>query len=322
MRLQVKHSKPKGKTEKQKKINKEKKSKGPKISKNYNDTSEFKVGKAEIDLTRLTYGIIDSCNAKYIELPDGVITLNQSWIELVILMIANVIENNPDNFLQILGENNVTNQTFSIDSMYGKYSFDKDKDFKVYNIYNTKYYLEAIFSKENLFSAIVGLSKINEIALNEFKIGIERKDYNEVKLNFDLLEDTESIVKISGVASMVKQGIHLVGISLMGVSIEVHRMDVALWHFCNWVHDNYGEMKLMTLPKYSNTGVSLKGTQIDKAYMQIRGGAVSVYTDGDTEGIIRFIKDSMKELEIGEEHIKFKFRALKKKSELKEWEVD
>jgi hypothetical protein len=182
--------------------------------------------------------------------------------------------------------------------------------------------LEAIFNESNIFQAIVGLSKISGISLDEFKIGIERKDYKEIKLSFDMLEETESVVTISGVASMIKEGIHLVGISLMGVNIEVHRLDVVLWHFCNWVHDSYGEIKLLMLPKYASTGIVMEGNQTDKSYMRIKNGRAYAYTDGDNMGIIKFIRDSMNGLGIGEEHIKFKFRALKKKDELKEWELE
>lgn len=336
MRLQVKHSKPKGKTEKQKKINKEKKSKGPKISKYYNDMKEFKADSAEIDLTKLTYGIINSCDVNYIRLKveiedeetkqvktsEEIINIEQSWIELVLFMISNVIENYSDNFLQILGDNGVTNQTFSIDTMYGKYSFDKDKDYKVYKIYNTKYYLEAIINESNLFSAIIGLSKISGIALDEFKIGIENKKYKEVKLNFDILEDTESIVKISGVAPMLKQGIHLVGISIMGVNAEVHRMDVALYVFCSWLYKSFGESNLLTLPMCNETGISLNLGDLNNKCEPIRNSNYCVCTDGNNDDIIRFIKNSMNKLDIGEEHVKFKFRALKKKEELKEWELE
>jgi hypothetical protein len=257
-----------------------------------------------------------------VRLADGTIKLENSWIELILLMLSNVIDNNPDNFITLLSDYEITNQTFCVDKVYGKYNFDEDNQLVVYNIYNTGYYLEANFSNSNIFSAVIGLTKCLGIALNEMVLSIQKKGYNEIELNFDQLEETEIIVNINKLAENLKSGIHMVGIQILGVTTKVHRLDVALVVFCNWMYDNYGYMKMLQLPSYESTGICLENNNEDKSCVAIRGSMISVYTDGNNDGIIRFIKDCMEYLNIDKDQVKFKFRALKEKDKIKEWEVD
>lgn len=321
MRLNVKYKQSLTKTEKQKKANKEKKAKGPKIRKDYNDTTEYKHDNIEMDLTKLSYGIIDSCDVDALLLPDGTIRISNSWLEVLLIMLDAVIENHPDDFVKLFEENAVTNQFFCVDKVYGKYTFEKEQ-YKAYKIFHSGYYLEAILNNANIFSAILGLTKCLEISLDEIKFHLRNKKYKDITLNFDMLEETESIVDINGLASMLKDGIHLVAIDILGVSTSVHRIDVVLMVFCNWAYENYGIGKVKSLGKHGNTGISLGDNTEDIPSTQIKNSELHVYTDGDQNDIIQFIKNSMNKLEIGTDKIRFKFRALKKKGELKEWELN
>lgn len=336
MRLQTKHkSFKKGKTEKQKKIDKEKKDKSPKVSPLYNSTSPYNVRRATIDLTKLTYGIIDSCELTGINMMDGQIDLSNSWIELLLLMIDTLIENKPDNFVDLLSINNVTNQWFCIDKYYGKYTFEYENP-KVYNIYNSGYYLEAIFNNSNIFHAIIGLTKCLGYQLNEIQLNIRNpkldKNINDVDFNPTMLEAEESIVDIDSVYNMLKSGIHLVGMKILESNAKVHRLDVALMLFCNWIYDNYGISGISTIKSNGNTGISLECTSENREnknreenpvqYEQIRNSGLYVYTDLNNDDIIKFMKNALKDLNMDKSQLKFKFRALKEKNKLKEWEVE
>jgi hypothetical protein len=110
----------------------------------------------------------------------------------------------------------------------------------------------------------------------------------------------------------------MVSMNIIDEVVSVHRLDVALVVFCNKIFDEYGVFRLSTLPKYNSTGVKTleEGDELNNNIVQIRESDVGVYTDGDTDEIIQFISDSMQLLEINNEDIKFKFKALKEK----DWE--
>lgn len=322
MRLQTKPKFKKGKTEKQKKIDKEKKSKGPKLCSNYTCMKPLKSASTKIDLTKLTYGHINSCDLVEVTMADGTINIDNSWTELLLIMIDALLSNKPDNFQTLLTENKVCNQWFNVDKVYGKYPLDSEIP-KVYNIYNSGYYLEAVFSNENIFNAIIGLSKCIGYNLDEIQLGLKNKNYVDLDLNFDLLEEEETVVTPYELAPQLKAGIHMVSMSILGVNARVHRLDVALLILCNWLYDNYGMLKMLDLEACGNTGICLEeNTEDDLIYQQIRDSKLSVYTDSNNDDIIKFFKQVLTTFNLDKKQILFKFRALKAKEKLKEYEID
>ena len=324
MRLQTTYKKKKSKTVKKTTTKQGKKSKGPKLLRNYKDDSHYIYDNLELDICQMRYGIIGSCNVEYLILPDGTIELKGSWIEALLIMIDTVITNNPTTFRQLFEKNGVTSQTFSIDTTYGKYNFE-GLDYKAYKIYNSGYYLEAIFSDENIFEALVGLIKCLDMALTDVKFHIKNKYNKEQDLNFTELEDTEAVVGIHEVENYVNRGIHLVGVDIVGSMTRIHRLDVALLAICNWVYESYGTDGLKKLVRQSNeckTGISRQGALIEKEAMPIKDSGYCVYTDLSTHSICEFISFLMNKLNIGNDKLRFKFRALKKSNELHEWELD
>lgn len=322
MRLNKKYKSKLTKTKKSIDASNEKKSKTPKMSIEYRNMEPYNLDKGTIDLTKLRFGIIDSCDLLSVRTMDGVITLKDSWLELVIMMLSNVIENNPNNFVELFTDYGVTNQTFIVDKVYGQYSFDSKLQSKVYNIYNSGYYLEAVLSNSNLFFAIIGLTRCMGLTLDKIELNIQKKGYKEVELNYTELEDNEFIADLDDAASVIADGVHLVSIKLLNETTRVHRIDIALVAFCNWLYDSYGEMTLMSLPRTPGTGICLKGTMEDTMYTPLKSGMLGVYTDGDINGIIEFMKQAVDDIGLDRDAVEFKFRALKKKEELKEWEVD
>lgn len=321
MRLQTVHKKAKGKTEKQKKIDKEKKSSGPKINSNYFSTKPYKPNHGDVDLTKLTYGIISSCELQSVTTSDGVMQLTGSWTEFILIMLDALISNKPDTFKQLLSDNNVANQSFCVDTMYGKYPLSGEIP-KVYSIYHSGYYLEAIFNDKNIFYAIIGLSKSLGYALNDITLHLRNLSYIDIDLNFDLLAEEESVVDLDHITPMLSQGIHLVSMSILGVTTRLHRLDVALLMFCNWVYENFGIASLMKLKPSGGTGIGIGEFVDDVACQSIHGSEVYVYTDEENESIINFLKQALITLKIDKKQVLFKFRALKAKESLKEWEVE
>ncbi|MBO5386847.1 MAG: hypothetical protein J6A59_01710 [Lachnospiraceae bacterium] len=320
MRLNVKHKQALTKTDKQKKANEEKKSKGPKISKDYMNRTEYKHDNVQLDLTKLKYGIIESCDVDAVILPEGTIQLKGSWLELLIVMLDTLYNRDRDNFIQNLGLYEITNQFFCVDKIYGKYSFDTEQ-YKAYKIYDSGYYLETVLTSDNIFNALIGLCKSLGIRIDEFKIHLRNKKYKNLDINFSTLEEKEVIVSIDGVEENLKDGIHMVAIDILGVITRIHRLDVALVAICKWAYDNYGEDKLSAVGNYNNTGICKMNAVDDRDYTPISNSSLCVYSDNNRIDMINFIKLVMNKLDIGKDKIKFKFRALKVEKELKEWEV-
>ena len=322
MRLHTKYKKPKSKTSskpssKTRQTNKN--SKVPKLRKDYRALTPCRAEKAELDITKMTFGFIDSHEVKYVKTVDGTIQLKDSWLELVLIMLNMVISENRSHYSDILCKYEITSQTFIVDKNYGVYTFDNNKKYKVYKIFDTGLYLESLLDNSDIFLAIVGLIKACGMALDEMDFGLVSKEYIERKLDFNKLADGEHIVGISDVASSVKSGMLLVEISIMGERLEIHDFNLLLYVFCKWIYENYGEGQLLKMPKHKGNGVSLNCDNPDVKYTQLIGSKFYIYSDLNTSGIIRFIKSAIEKLGISEDTIKFKFKSLKELEAKQPW---
>lgn len=318
MKLQTKYAEPKKKLTEQK-VKKVKREKGPKLRKDYTSLNKCRADKAELTLLQMTYGFIDSHEVKYVKIPDGTIELKDSWLELILIMLNMVIESYPDRYSELLCRNNVTSQTFIVDKTYGVVTFDANKNYKVFKIFDTGLYLESLFRSSDIFLAIMGLIKICGYTLDEMSFGLVSKEYIERKLDFNKLADGEHIVGISDVASSVKSGMLLVEISIMGERLQIHDFNLLLYVFCKWVFDNYGSGQMLKMPKHKNNGVTLECKRDDVHYSQIIGSSFYVYSDLNEKSIIRFIKASIEKLGIDENTLKFKFKSPKEIEAKQPW---
>lgn len=319
----MQHKQSLSKTAKQKKINAEKKSKGPKLMKDYMDTSACDIDDAELNLTQMKYGIISSCDVVSLTITEGTIPVKHSWLEVLLIMLSTVIKNNPDGFGKQFEDNTVTNMFFVVDRVYGKYSFEQEQ-YKAYKIPDTEYYLEYLDNSGTVFEAIVGLVKCLEIPLDQIKFHLRSKVYNNSNLRFNALEETESIVGVGKLPEMLKAGIHMVSVEVLGEVVNAHRIDVALLAICNKFIDELGAFRMSTLPSNNSTGVKVleDGDELNKNIIKLRDSEIGVYSDGDQDGIVQFIQESVLMLGLDDNQLRFKFRALKDKNELKEWEVE
>lgn len=323
MRLNVKYKQKLTKTDKQKKKNAEKKKKGPKLLQNYMDNSDCDIDNITLNLTQMKYGTIKCCDVDQLILSDGSIVIKNSWLEVLLIMFSTVINNKPDTYRIAFEENEATNMFVCVDTVYGKYSFDRAQ-YKAYKIPGTDCYLEYIDTSENIFNAIVGLTKCLGMQLDEIQFHLRNKIYTDSRLNFSTLDTCEEIVDIDSLEDKIKPGIHMVSAIILGEVVNAHRLDVALLAICNKLYDEYGAFRLSVLPSNSSTGIRVleDGDELNKNIVRIRDSEIGVYCDGDVNGIIQFIKESMTVLEIGRGQIEFKFRSLKDKNQLKDWEIE
>lgn len=307
MKLNVKYnSKKKSGSIKKKNTESSKKNKGPKLLKNYKDNSEYIYDNIELDLTKMRYGVIGSCNVDALILPEGTIKIENSWVEVLLVMLDTLISQGEfQKKLEIYG---ITNQFFCVDTVYGKYTFEGEQ-FKAYKIFDSGYYLEAVFSNENIFNAIVGLTKALDITLDGIKFHLRNKKDTRTELRFNILEERESIVNIGGLADKLKAGIHMVSMNIDGTKTIVHRIDVALVVFCKWILENVrsdiiekiesvGKTRIC---KSNNVKKDEKNTKITEEY--------SVCTSGNEDEIIEFIDKTMKTIGLEKNQLEFKFRA-------------
>ena len=271
----------------------------------------YRAVRAHIKLSRLTYGIIDGHEVEYIRVGDERIDIKESWIELILFMTANVMENNPKDFLSVLSKNNVTSNSFTLSKSYGKISFDRDRQYKVYKVYNTNYFVEAVFDIPNIFQLVSGLIKICSLTNEEIELGIVSKEWIEKKIDFNVLGEKESIGGPESLALMKKAGMQLIEIQMFDERVGIQSIGSVLWVLCVMIHKKFGDDGIEKLPKYKSTGVSKKNDRDDVRYMQLPESEYFVYTDLEHKGIEKFISEAAKRLEIGNE-LKFKYREIKK----------
>ena len=324
MRLNTQYyEKKKSKSTKSKKASQSKTKKTLKIDVNYTDMSKFELDSAQLPLNKLRYGVIESCDLISLVLDNECINISNSWIGLLMLMIQTLMERNPEDFTELLGKFEVTNQFLCVDRIYGKYTFDGHK-YTAYKIGNTEYFLESTFETPYIFSAIVGLAQALDIKLDKIAFNIRQKGITDLSANFNLLSETEEIVDMYHVKDKLEKGIHMIALDIKGESTKVHRIDTVLYLFCTWVFNNYGYLTTLSMRRINNTGVSLneipKGTNASP--IANSDGTVKIFTDNNKEDIVDFITENMKKLGVSKDSIKIKFRSLKDKNSLKEYEVE
>jgi len=310
MRLNTQHKQKLTKTDKAKKASRERKSKGPKLMSKYKSMDPYNTDAITLPITQMTYGIVKHFDLVELITSDGVINIQYNWLQCLLIMIDTVMTNYPNKFMKLFSENEVTNQFFMIDSLYGKYSMDDN--YKAYKVFDKNYYLETTLTPDVIFDALVGLIKCLELPLDAIQFHVINKDFRNLNLRFDKVSDEDIVLNISDAYKDIKNGTHIELVNILGEVVNVHRMDVTLLAFCNIIYDKFGIQKLLTLPKYESTGICMVDPENPNPHiMQIRGSMVAVYSDGDTNGIYEFIRDSVKTLKLKDDDIKIKFKKLK-----------
>jgi len=309
MRLNTQHKQKLTKTEKSKKASREKKSKGPKLLRTYKSMDPYNTDAITIPITQMTYGVVKHFDLVEVVTHEGTIDIQYSWLQCLLIMIDTVMTNYPTKFNELFTKNEVTNQFFVIDTIYGKYSMDDD--YKAYKIFDKDYYLETTMTPDVIFNALVGLIKCLELPLDAIQFHVISKEFRNLNLKFDKVTDEEIVANLNEAYNYIKKDTFIDFISVLDVVVSVHRLDVALLAFCNIIYDKFGIQKLMTLPSNESTGITMVDpSEPNPNIMPIRGSMVAVYSDRDIKGIYKFMKETTKALGLKEDDIKFKFKML------------
>lgn len=158
----------------------EKKSKKDKINhglrKDYTTLKPLNAEFLETTLNKLSYGVIRHHSLLHICIDDERIDIDESWIGLIIFIIYSIMIDNPDDFMSIFLKNDVFNGEISMDTVYGKVSYDRAKQYSVYSVYDTGYYIEAVFDEECIYHTIIALMDCLKISCKSVVMCIKRKD--------------------------------------------------------------------------------------------------------------------------------------------------
>lgn len=292
------------------------------INKNCFDETPFKLDRASLSLKQLRYGILSSHKLNSIQIELDTIRLKSSWIEFILIMLSQLITDNLDNFKDTLGKYGVTNSSFSVEKLYGSYSFDK-REYKVYKIFDTGYYLELKEENRILFHSIIALIRALDIDPGTLKFNIEKHDIikatPEEKLKKTLDYNTGEVT-IDEVEQSLIDGKHLAYIKIFDEITKVHHMDIALLAFCNVIYDKYGMQQLMLVQNDEETGICLSLNNTEYPSARIKDSMLNVYTSGKEESIVAFMNNTINKLKINKENIKFGFKV--NEDTKHEWEVD
>ena len=310
-------TKSKAKTTKQKKIDKEKKE--YKLNSDYMDNSEFNLSNVSLTVNKLTYGIIRCCNVKSITIGEDVINIENSWVELLILLIDNLIDNYED-WRQRLIDNDVQSQTFQINEAYGK--IDLRYKYEVYKIYDKDLYLEAVFSENNIYRALIGLMKASDIKPSQVSVYLSNKNFIETELNYEKVHKDEfiyNIHQVDDIINILNNKGHIMSVQIGDEIARVHSIIQLFGGFITSIKDREKELinkdtQEKHVSSVNNTGFVFEMT---KGCMQVPESNIIVTTDGNEKDILEFIGRVSDKLELP---IKLKIRQLS--LEKKEWEVD
>ena len=289
-----------------------------KKSSDYTNDDKYELTNTLVEFSKLRYGIISSCDCDYIDIISEVININNSWEEIILKLLYMTINNYPDRYMELLSSENVLNQNFSVDDTYGKYAISKNQ-YKAYKIYDLNIYLEAIFDNKNIYNAIAGLLKINNIPYKTIKFHLVNKD-PDIKNGVSALLESSTEVGIKDCEEYLNNNEFIEGIIIKDKFNNLHRMDVALVVFCTYILDNFGNEMIENMLSVGNTGILLPGDSIEIPSSYIGATNYSVYSDLQTEDILEFILTNAEVAGIDADNIKLIFKVKKKNKH--EWEVD
>lgn len=312
MRLPTKPKKKIVTKEKQsKQKRKEKKTIEKGLYKNYKDKRMFDGPPQLLKMNKLRYGIIDGAKLNSVELPDGEIKLDKSWVGLMLLMLDTLFQKvGKSGYKETLTVNKITSQKFNVEPVYGKYEFNGDI-YDAYNIFETGYYLELVEDSDVIYRALVGLCRALEIDYEDIRFNIEQK---EEDLGITYVDDPEIKVlqtKRNNYVSINKMNIrHFRDYKLeevlfteKGESYKITDTNVLLVLFIKWAVNEYDYADILHLPRTDKIGVSL----INESDTDIKIGNIYLYYRGGIEDINKFIRQSCKHLGIKDNEIVVKY---------------
>jgi len=195
------------------------------LGKNWKDLGEYRIDKAKLKISKLKASAIESHRLMAVKICEDTIILQESWIELILLMVYTIIDDNKDTnkFREILIRNKITNKDVSIEKTYGIVSFTGVH--KVYKIPNTEYFLEARLDSIKTLELIAKL--VHAIGIQDIEFIVERQ--TEHKTIYENRPEIELLILLNKIYEQYGEkalySIKSVGRTWIGLEYEARMLD-------------------------------------------------------------------------------------------------
>ena len=322
MKLTLQSKKKKSSTKKKAETKKEEKKKVSKKDLYYLDTNELpkNFSRQYITVDRLCYKHIIYCDVLSIKLGDEEVELvsNEeikkkidgenlelnSWARLLLLMLSTIHANHPDNFVEYLMDKDITNQEFCVDNKYGKYTFDS-VNYKAFKIFNTNFYLEALFKFDVIYRAIIKMFDVLGMDKSQTTVQLINNKFNSNdKIIYELEKKCQVHANIKEAQSRMNKNSSISGVKILGIGADITYDSMIPIVFLNILKSKYKDSEEDIFNKMCKIGkTKLLSEQADtnESYHKIKsnkGKEYYLYSDGNLESIVRFIITSMNNLKI------------------------
>lgn len=268
-----------------------KESKEYKLYKDYKNNTQIKQKLNDVRLNKLRYGHITYGDVIGIFVDDEYLEINNSWLELIILMLKTYYSNtNGKNFIVNLANAKVISSSFDIDTTYGK--IDTDKVYTAYKIEGTKYWIETTLDTEGLFMALMNLAKLLGMSYKDTKVRIAKQGIDRASTKS--LELTEKLVDISKLQKELKTSIRISKIVLYGCERPVNSVLGIIIEIISLMIKSFGQDAMSDITSTKHTGITDK-KEVDgySTYkinnIQLDNKDIYIYTDDSIDGQIEFI---------------------------------
>lgn len=292
-----------------------------KESLDYMDTTFVNVKNVLKSLSDLTYGDIMSCEVSYVIVDQAKIELKNSWSELILVMIDTVRVNHEDDFLDYVTVNGITDSFTCIGKTFGKYSFDDT--FHAYKLYDSDYYVEALFDTANIYRLLTTLAKCCKIEFKQMSLMLINNNVESLSAEEKVVFNSSDIVNIIDYRDAYKTGTFLNGVIINGRLTTLHRAEALLVLFCTFLNKRYTDKIFEKLDHEMDTCVVSKSdVNDDGLYQQIGDSDWYIKSNLNMSSALEFICDACNKLKLTSGQVEVCFKKLVDKDTVKEWEVE
>lgn len=283
------------------------------IRRDFKSMQPIQVDEVQLSLDKICYGTINSCEVKGFIVSDKYIPVSKSWIEVLMILIDTVIENSKTvcEYKNTFMKYKVTSPTFNIDSKYGIVSLDPNRQYKVFQVYNRKIYLETLLQVSDIFQAIIGLAQACGYTLDKFKIDLVSKEYYEKINDFYLLDDSQIISDISGWTLVQSESVQVEEFLIFSERVVSPSFRVGAWMFMSKLLEdtNDAEHIIEKLPNNSKVSIESNTGQVEDAnFTPLKGNKYLMKLDLSDDEIVNYIRTIMRTFNIEESNFQIKVR--------------
>lgn len=149
----------------------------------YRDNTPISKSYSDLILSKLKPNMVTTGYLNSVFIEDGNIDLNDSWIELSLVLLGMVYKKHSNNYLRVLIENKILSSGFNVMQTVSQ-KFTYDNNVKYYKIIGSSFYLETNMTGKAVIQALTGLFKLLGISVSDVKLNIV--PLGNAKLSMDL----------------------------------------------------------------------------------------------------------------------------------------